>query len=1130
MDTFSMFPGRFFRIMTVTSILFMPLMALATVGLTNADFSAQSGSWQDGEGPPGWVLSLDREDQFGIVEDVDFAFGGTRSFYYSALGRGFGDARMDQCVVLDVPFDALMLSVHVLTDEPDPELALRLRVDFYADTACDEDSANAGSERIGTDVGLSEERVTPGEWTRIESETRLASELGDDVRSALVSVRVRDRSDDGQPRDPTRIVWLDAVSLEADVAFLPVAQRAALRELYAATDGPNWRESLGWMGAEGTECSWHGVTCDDSGETVLRLDLSGNGLLGELPETLVALSDLTPGEGLDLCWNDVLMDEALADFVNAVHIGGDPGFCQGVARLPFSRALTGNYFQPDGRDGEGFSLNMLGAGAALLYWATYDDDGQPLWLFGSGRADGRVLRIRNLYTTSNFGGELEVQRVGRVSLVFTTDSEQPECRQALLRFSADGDSFGAMDGRELTALDEQAGCGAAAETDPLLAELAGVWFDPDLNGQGLTFTLMGGSRLVLNWFGYDEDGQQIWRIGSGRSEGADSIRFENLLSVSGGSFNGPISPAGLDFDHDGSALLTRTDAGWAFDLREPDGRMISLALQPLEAGPHLLAATGRRIDLEMSAEDLAELYRRSPFSDDRLPGQVRFDGSDEIQALTGLRFRGSSSRRMPKKSFNIRFENAQPLLYGSDRMNLNAMYTDPTGMRESLSFELFHRLGQPASRTRHFDLWINGIYEGTYIHIQRVDETLLEQSELNPEGTLVRDNFRDFEDLANSAFGHDFSGLERDERLALIAESFGFRGDPQWERVLELIEWVQATPAGPEFALGFAERIDVDNFIDWLALHWILGDIDSFADDYWLYLDHQDPDARWTFIPWDKDLALGSHWRGDSFDTTNDFFSYEYGLTTAQQPGNELINKFMRTPELRDRAFTRLGELLEDVLPVDLQIQLANELAEQLKDSYSITRSRQAFSVHPRNHHGVAGRYLDQAESIRDFIKLRNRFLQRQIDPIFGSQDQAFETIAEGQDHAVFLTDSTGFSMASLIPIETFGESALDIRVEPDETINGINHRWIMDVSGWTGPVELSLYYRNEISRAWGRGNWYTGGNVAIGRQDELRLVVITPWGDIIEPPVRINPNSNKAVTEIELEPGQYAFSLILDH
>ena len=1101
--------------------------ALASIALNNADFSAQSGSWQDGEGPPGWELSLDRDDQFGIVDDVDFAFSGGRSFYYSALGRGFGDSRMDQCVILDEPFDALMLSVHILTDEPDPELALRLRVDFYADTACDEDSTNSGDERIGTDVGLSEERVEPGEWTRIDSETRLASELGEDVRSARVSLRVRDRSDNGQPRDPARIVWLDAVSLEADVTFLPAALRDALRDLYTATDGPNWLESLGWMGAEGTECSWHGVTCSDSGETVLRLDLSGNGLIGELPDSLQALSDLTPGEGLDLCWNEVLVDGELADFVNAVHLGGDPGFCQGVDRLPFSRALTGNYFQPDGRDGEGFSLNMLGAGAALLYWATYDDEGEPLWLFGSGRADGRVLRIPDLYTTGSTDSQLDIQRVGQASLVFTADREQPECRQALLRFSADGEAFGAMDGRELSALDEQAGCGETTEPDPLLSELAGVWFDPDLNGQGLTFTPLGGNQLVLNWFGYDEDGQQVWRIGSGVVAGADSVRFEELLAVSGGSFSGLISPDGLDFDTEGSALLTRTEAGWEFDLREPDGRMIRLHLSELDASPDLLAATGRRIDLEMAPEDLAELYQRSPFSNDRLPGQVRFDGSDEVQALTGLRFRGSSSRRLPKKSFNIRFENPQPLLFGSDRANLNAMYTDPTGMREALSFGLFHRLGQPAPKTRHFDLWINGVYEGTYLHIQRVDENLLEQSGLNPEGTLVRDELRDNSDVSvNSTFAFDLGQLEEDQRQEFLKENFNFRGDPDWSALQELIEWVQATPAGPDFLTGFKERFNKHNFIDWLVLHWLIGDIDSFGDDYWLYLDHEDPDARWKFIPWDKDLSFGSHYRGGFF-TDNNFFNYEYRLRGGWN--NRLIEKFLATPELRERADERLQELIEDIFPPAWFRDRVAALKEQIEDSIGILPGAQAFANNARNQFSDPDLFSDQVEALIDFIELRYQFIRRQLEDITGAENLASAEIAPDQTSPVFLTDGTGFTIAVIEPVQPFSQATeVEIEVVPNPNLIGIDHEYLLTVTGGAGPVDITLFYRNEVSQSLGKGNWWTGGTEPIGNQKDLMLFIEQDQSPTQSFATRINPVSNKATARVPLDAGRYQLQLRL--
>ena len=1107
------------------------ILALApqawAITIENADFAAESGEWADGEGPPGWTLSLDRDDQLGLVEDVDFALSGNRAFRYSALGRGFGDSRIDQCVPLDQAFDALMLSVHVLTEDPHPELALRLRIDFYADEVCDSDSANADAEQIQTDIGLSGERLEPGEWTRIESATRLASELGEDVRSARISLRLRDRSDGGQPSDPVRVVWFDQVSLEADVVFVPPNQRAALRDLYLATDGPNWTESLGWMDAEGTECGWHGVTCSDDGSTVVRLDLSGNGLTGELPASMTALTDLVLDEGLDLCWNQVLVPGEIAAFIAPRHLGGEPGLCQGIALERFSRDRAGHYYQLEGREGEGFALHMLGAGAALLYWTTFDDFGQQAWLFGAGRADGRVLRIPDLYTTAIGAEGLVLERVGRLAMGFEAIDGEPGCSQAIMRFSVAGTRFFDQAGRELERLDRYLGCEQPI-TSNLVAELRGHWFDLTRTGDGLSLIPYAGDSLILKWTGYDANGDQEWRIGVARQVAGDVLDFGELLRVSGGNFSGVITPDMLNFEPAGTAVMRAEDDGWHFELEEPDGSLLELDLVRIDAGPDLLASTGRRIDLTMAPEDLAELYARDPFSDDRLPGQIRFDGSDEVQALTGLRFRGSSSRQLPKKSFNIRFESPQALLFGSDRMNLNAMYTDPTMVREAISFELFHELNQPAPLTRHFDLWINGVYEGTYIHIQRVDETLLIQNGLNPNGTLVRDQIRSSDpDTPRSSFGLDLSEFPEEDRLGVVIDNFDFRGDPEWEELLALIEWVQATPPGAEFLAGFEQRFEVGNFVDWLVLHWLIGDIDAFGDDYWLYLDHEDPDARWMVIPWDKDLSFGSHFR-EGFFTTNDFFIYEYRLRGGWD--NLLIERFLATPELRMVAEVRLLELVEDIFPASWFEARVEALIEQLEDSINIEPGPLTYSVHNRNHFSTPALFADQVETLLEFVRLRGRFIERQIADEAGELYEATATIEADSQERVFLTDVSGWTLATLQPVTPSPVPlTIEMSVIEDAARIGIDREWTLELDGGPLSAELKLYYRNEVSEFWGRGNWWIGGDEAIGNQRMLTLM-IAPAGAALSPvlPTRINPIVNKATALIDLAPGRYSLTLEL--
>ena len=80
----------------------------------------------------------------------------------------------------------------------------------------------------------------------------------------------------------------------ASYAQVPQIERDALVALYNSTDGANWTDNTGWLGAAGTECSWFGVSCyADSGKSVSNLSLWKNGLNGTIPSELGNLSNLT---------------------------------------------------------------------------------------------------------------------------------------------------------------------------------------------------------------------------------------------------------------------------------------------------------------------------------------------------------------------------------------------------------------------------------------------------------------------------------------------------------------------------------------------------------------------------------------------------------------------------------------------------------------------------------------------------------------------------------------------------------------------------------------------------------------------------------------------------------------------
>lgn len=75
--------------------------------------------------------------------------------------------------------------------------------------------------------------------------------------------------------------------------------------------------------------------------------------------------------------------------------------CDGDADIPDARAQqSGSWFDPT-HDGEGYSLQWMNDGRAVLTWFTYDPQGQQFWMIGVGDKIGDELVFKEL--TATFG-------------------------------------------------------------------------------------------------------------------------------------------------------------------------------------------------------------------------------------------------------------------------------------------------------------------------------------------------------------------------------------------------------------------------------------------------------------------------------------------------------------------------------------------------------------------------------------------------------------------------------------------------------------------------------------------------------------------------------------------------------
>ncbi len=111
------------------------------------------------------------------------------------------------------------------------------------------------------------------------------------------------------------------VAVDDAISSYLSAQREVLIELYNNTDGTNWTNKANWLGPEGTECTWFGVTCDSQG-FITSINLKANGLKGNLP---AELGDLFQLRNLDISNNDLsgVVPTELLNLTNLVDSGSD---------------------------------------------------------------------------------------------------------------------------------------------------------------------------------------------------------------------------------------------------------------------------------------------------------------------------------------------------------------------------------------------------------------------------------------------------------------------------------------------------------------------------------------------------------------------------------------------------------------------------------------------------------------------------------------------------------------------------------------------------------------------------------------------------------------------------------------
>ncbi len=215
--------------------------------------------------------------------------------------------------------------------------------------------------------------------------------------------------------------------------------------------------------------------------------------------------------------------------------------------------MTSAWYDPT-HNGEGFLLEMLANNLAVLYWFTYDSNGEQDWYIAVGEVRGNRIVFPSLLRVSGgeFGPGFDPSKVteevvGSASFIWSG------CDQGNMSYQI-GPQHGRMQLSRLTSL-MGIECGNPQQAElPPEALLSGSWYDKTHSGEGYNVEVLIDGRVVVYWFSYDPEGKRRWFFGVGEIRDGKLV-FDDIQTTSGGIFGPAFDPQSVVYKPWGSLEL-----------------------------------------------------------------------------------------------------------------------------------------------------------------------------------------------------------------------------------------------------------------------------------------------------------------------------------------------------------------------------------------------------------------------------------------------------------------------------------------------------------------------------------------------------------------------------------------------
>lgn len=309
-------------------------------------------------------------------------------------------------------------------------------------------------------------------------------------------------------------------------------------------------------------------------------------------------------------------------------------------------------------------------------------------------------------------------------------------------------------------------------------------------------------------------------------------------------------------------------------------------------------------DWDHILDSLAELEAGTGTGSERILADVTIDGVQFDSC--GVRYKGNSSMDTSsnKNPFNIdlNWVVAGQKYMGKNKLKLANQYTDPSMIRETLSYEIANKY-MDAPGASFVKLFINGDYRGIYTNTESIDNEFLNTYYGSSDNPFFKCDPFSFDLTGGNSNLAYFADTTEYDSLYFMKSSYGT------EELQTLCYHLNNNVSNIE------QYLDVDRALWFLALSSALVHNDgytAFQHNYYLY---KMDNGRWSITIWDLNMSFG----GLVFNGTN-FLPLSLNAMQTQDPYlhesnfsiRPLIAQLLSVPEYRKTYTAHFKTIMEE--------------------------------------------------------------------------------------------------------------------------------------------------------------------------------------------------------------------------